>query len=127
MTDSLVFDQTFKLLAKSLDIAARRQSLIAGNIANLETIGYQPKELDFQKTLKNAMAGDGIGLSRTHSKHMTRNNDSNDNYDIYNLDSTTIDKEMLKLGENGGKYKTSTEFLLRKLSMLKVAITEGGR
>ena len=64
------FDRTYALLGESLNIAARRHSLITGNIANMDTVGYQPKDLDFNKTLQKAMKSGGGEAVPNPSKHM---------------------------------------------------------
>ena len=70
MVDQLISDKTIHLLEKSLDISARRHRVIAGNIANLDTMGYQPKELDFQQALQQALQRAPGPLTRTHEKHL---------------------------------------------------------
>ncbi len=136
MADSRLFGKTFDMLEKSLDVSARRHNLIAGNIANMDTVGYRPADLDFKKTLDRAMQpSQPDELSRTHRKHYAvretdtsgmTGKDSQD-VDIYHLDSVNIDTEMLNLVENNIKYRTTTEMLLRKMTLLKYAIDEGGR
>jgi flagellar basal-body rod protein FlgB len=131
-----LFDNTYKLLSKSLNINARRHSLITGNIANMDTVGYRPMDLDFNDTLKKAMAATKDGdLVRTHPDHLQgqsvgvgmSGNVRRDATNRYNLDSVNIDTEMTNLMENNLKYRTNVEILLRKIGMLRQAITEGGR
>lgn len=137
MADSRIFGHTAKMLSKALDISARRHNLIAGNIANMDTIGYKPKDLDFNKTLKRAMdEREPDYLDKTHIKHLSTNGDeqplnmtgeNSEEVDIYHLDSVNIDREMLNLTENNIKYRTATELLLRKMKILQYSIDEGGR
>ena len=136
MTDSRLFNETFQMMTKSLDISSRRHNLITGNIANMDTVGYKPRDLDFQKSLEKAMAGkEPETMSRTNEKHFS-GSDADGSYllgknsedvDIYHLDSVNIDREMTHLVENNIKYRTTAEFLSRQISKLKYAITEGGR
>ena len=136
MTDSRIFNRPLQVIAKSLDISAKRHNLISSNIANMDTIGYEPSDLDFQKTLKRAM-GDRQSdyMDKTHVRHLSpggqdsfsMNGDSSEEVDIYHLDSVNIDTEMLNLMENNIKYKTTTELLLRKMTMLNYSIDEGGK
>lgn len=135
MTASYPFDQTYAVLGKSLNISAKRHGLITGNIANIDTVGYQPKDLDFQETLRKAIDSTPGKLSRTHPGHLPSRGEldsvsgkprlrtGNPN----NPDSVDIDTEMTNLMENNLKYRTSVEMLLRKLGILRHAITEGGR
>ncbi len=134
MQHSLVFDHTFNILKKSLNITARRHSMISGNIANIDTIGYEPKDIDFYKVLERELNNQQDSLYCTHKKHFAHCCDfvlsgevrkSKD--DENNLDHVNIDTEMMKLLENSIKYRTSVEMLLRKISILRYVIQEGGR
>ncbi len=69
-----VFNHTFRALEKAIDISQKRQGVIASNISNLDTPGYKAREIDFQATLKKAMASDSHmaapSMARTHSDHL---------------------------------------------------------
>ena len=137
MAESRIFGHTVKMIAKSLDISARRHNLIAGNIANMDTIGYKPSDLDFNQTLKRALdEGEPDYLDKTHSNHLTgtgekeplnMNGENSEDVDIYHLDSVNIDREMMNLTENNIQYRATTELLLRKMKILEYAIDEGGK
>jgi len=130
MPDSIVFDKTVTLLKQSMDVASRRHGLITSNIANADNVGYQPKELDFQKALKAAMQPESEGLSVTQPGHIRRARHGGATEAALVRDvshSVDIDKEMTNLVENNIRYRTSAELLLRKLTILRQAITEGGR
>jgi flagellar basal-body rod protein FlgB len=43
--------------AQALQLRAERQRVIAGNIANADTPGYQARDFDFATALRNATAG----------------------------------------------------------------------
>jgi flagellar basal-body rod protein FlgB len=136
MADSRIFGHTSKMIGKALDVSAKRHNLIAGNIANMDTIGYNPKDLDFNRALKRAMgAKKSDPLDKTDHRHLSGNNeatfamqgeDSKD-VDIYHLDSVNIDTQMMNLVENNIKYRATTEMLLRKMKILQYSIDEGGR
>lgn len=136
MTDSRIFGRPLNVIANSLDISARRHNLISSNIANMDTIGYEPSDLDFQKTLQRAMGDQEPDyLDKTHSRHLSpcgedafsMRGSNSEEVDIYHLDSVNIDTEMMNLMENNIKYKTTAELLLRKMTMLNYSIDEGGK
>ncbi len=136
MADSRIYGHTSKLIAKALDVSAKRHNLITGNIANMDTIGYQPADLDFNRTLKRAMGEkEPDYLDKTHYKHLSTNNipgndligENSEDVDIYHLDTVNIDTEMMNLMENNIKYRTTTEMLLRKMKILHYSIDEGGK
>ena len=136
MTDSRIFGRTHQMIGKSLDISARRHNLITSNIANMDTIGYVSRDLDFQETLKQAMGRqEPETMEKTHPGHFSANGpppyslagDDSTAVDIYHLDSVNIDTEMMNLMENNVKYRTTTELLLRKMTLLNYSIDEGGK
>lgn len=49
-----LFDTTLGRLEAALDARLERQNVLAGNIANLDTPGYLPRELDFEKAMAAA-------------------------------------------------------------------------
>ncbi len=130
-----LFNETYRLLETSVDISARRHRLITSNIANMDTMFYKPKDMDFLDTLDKAMQAPPKPVIKTHKKHMTRPQNPLEMLtqqrtsikNRYHLDSVDIDTEMTNLVENNVKYRTSIEFLLRKVTILRQSIAEGGR
>lgn len=47
-----VFDQTLGTLERALDARLSRQNALAGNIANANTPGYVPKDVDFEAAMR---------------------------------------------------------------------------
>ena len=137
MADSRMFGPTYEMIGKSMDISSRRHNLIAGNIANIDTIGYAPSDIDFQSALKRAMTEpEPDALDKTNEKHLPGNIEGSagqinrmdsEDVDIYHLDSVNIDTEMMNLMENNVKFRSTAEMLLRKMTILNYAIDEGGK
>jgi len=135
MENSRLFNKTYRFIGKALDISSFRHSLISGNIANMDTIGYKPKDLNFQKTLEKEMQGSPPEeLSLTDTRHFSDFERSNeikgskyDNSDVFHLDTVDIDEQMSNLAENNIKYRESVELMIRKMRILKYSIDEGGR
>ncbi len=136
MDESRIFGRTYEMMGKALDVSAKRHNLITGNIANMDTIGYKPKDLEFKNTLNRLMTDRAPdSMSRTNEKHFSGVGEkqnaltgrNSEDVDIYHLDSVNIDREMTNLVENNIKYRTTTELVIRKLDKLKYAIREGGK
>jgi flagellar basal-body rod protein FlgB len=70
-------------------------------------------------------------LARTHAKHIEPGAGASlPEQSVYREDPLAvvdIDQEMTNLANNNLQYRTNTEMLMRKLSMIKYSITEGGR
>ncbi len=134
MSGSRIFDSTYGLLGNALDVSSRRHNLITSNIANIDTIGYKPVDLDFKATLEALMVEPKKEMAITHPRHITpgvippdMNGERFDMANIYHLDSVDIDREMESLVENNINYRTTAEMMMRKITLLKHAISEGGR
>ncbi|MBF0201406.1 MAG: flagellar basal body rod protein FlgB [Desulfamplus sp.] len=138
MSTSRLYNRTFDMLSHSLDISAKRHNLIAGNIANMDTIGYKPRDLDFLKTLEKAMgeAPPPQKIHMTHEKHLPGVEEeppfsfklyNTESVDENHLDSVNIDTEMMNIMQNNIKYRSTAEMLIRKMTILKHSIQEGGR
>lgn len=65
-------DTEIAFVQSALDLRARRQEVLAANIANSDTPNYKARDLDFSAALKSAMGADGgsLKLARTHGAHL---------------------------------------------------------
>ncbi len=136
MPDKLSFQRTFSTLERASAITQQRHSLITGNIGQLDTPYYRPKELDFKEALTEAMEGPFIRtqLVKTDPRHLGPEPGPMQGIDAFEEEGewngfnwVNIDKEMTKLMESDLMYRTTTEALLRKITLLKDVIREGGR
>lgn len=67
-------DQELAFVQSALNLRARRQELIAANIANADTPNYKARDIDFQTSLRSAMgaASGPLAMARTASGHLDR-------------------------------------------------------
>ena len=135
MTDKITFSNTLRLLENAVNIAHKRNSLMAGNISNIDTPGYKAKDIDFKSAMAEAInAGNSVRLKKTDSHHMEMNSGSFQGVEVFEEDGEwngynwmNSEELMTKLSENSLIYRTATEALLRKFEILKEVIKEGGR
>lgn len=66
-------DNLFGFHQSALGVRGARQQVIASNIANADTPGYQARDIDFSKTLRALLDNDrpAPSLLRTSSRHIT--------------------------------------------------------
>jgi len=137
-----LFGQSINLMSKALDLRVRKHSYMASNLANMDTPGYQVKDLEFQKVLQDALPDSStrMPLRRTHPKHIPAQNvekayeaaRKNVVYSVYGKDDNgddvlDIDLEMSKLAKNHLMYNATVQMLAKAFAGIKYAITEGGR
>ena len=117
-------------LKKALDVYADRHRVVAGNIANVQTEGYQAQEYRFEDLLSGADRR--LQGARTHQAHLPLGRHDLDDahgevrqtgsaYDngVNNVD---IDREMSELSTNDLSYRLATRLLAMKYQNLRSAI-----
>jgi flagellar basal-body rod protein FlgB len=132
----LNLDQYVSVHATALDVRSRRGELIANNLANADTPGYQARDIDFRQAMARA-AGEtptsGVQLSTTNAGHIGGNTSANaaTNPDLkYRtplapaLDGNTVDAqvEQAAFAENAVRYQATLTFLNSKFRGLLTAI-----
>ena len=111
LTDALDFH------AQALTLRSERQRLIAGNIANADTPGYQARDFDFAATLRaargDAATGDGIARNVMTSGGQLAPVLRYVQPKQTNLDSNTVDmdRERGNFMDNALKYDATLRFI----------------
>jgi flagellar basal-body rod protein FlgB len=105
-------------LESYLSLTNQRETVIASNVANVDTPGYRTKDVDFQHELSRAMATpDGTtpqAAVRDVSGLLERPDGNN----------VDIDREAMKLSEVQLQYQMGTELLKGEFHQLISAINE---
>lgn len=127
-----IFDNTtIPLISKLVDLSALRQKLISSNIANVNTPGYQRKDINFEGELKKAFHKPNVTIQETHPNHIPLRNSKNASPEIkstkFSLNSTgvntvDIDQEMAGLAQNHLVFNFGSTLLGKKFRGLKMAI-----
>jgi len=109
-----------------LDVAAKRQQLISGNIVNVDTPGYLAQDVTFDQQM--AM----LNLSGTSSGHLGLSVDSagirvtDSSSEVKpNGNSVDLDRELTESTKNGLEFVMLMQFLQNKLRTMRSSITEG--
>ena len=132
----LSLDQYVNVHATALDVRARRGELIANNLANADTPGYQARDIDFRQAMARA-AGDktvGTTMTTTQPGHIggASSADAAGSPDLkYRtplapaLDGNTVDAQMEQaaFADNTVRYQATLTFLNSRLKNLLTAIT----
>ena len=123
-------DPLFGIHAHALQIQQRRMTLLAGNIANADTPGFQARDLDFKAALEQAISGQGP-LQTSNANHLDGTGTTADAALQYRVplqpavDSNTVDvqTEQAAFMDSALRYQASLSFLDGKLRGLLTAIT----
>jgi flagellar basal-body rod protein FlgB len=131
----LSLDQYVSVHATALDVRARRGELIANNLANADTPGYQARDIDFRQAMARA-AGDktvSTTMTTTQRGHIggASSAEAASSADLkYRtplapaLDGNTVDAqiEQAAFSENAVRYQATLTFLNAKFRGLLTAI-----
>lgn len=132
-----IFPEGIGRLQTALDVASARHTVIASNIANIDTPGYTAKVINFQDAFQGALNGGGLGMKRSVEKHLSgmasagsmsayvkdqvNNSMRNDGNNV------NIDTEMMALSQNNILYNMAAQLIGSQFNSLKYAISEGRR
>jgi flagellar basal-body rod protein FlgB len=138
--DRLFFeDGGMERMERFMDLAVRRQKLIASNLSNVDTPGYKTVDIDFDRELESQLAGpagQGISMAVTDARHLATTSGAHqalpaqarevENLTLRNdLNNVNIDREMAELSTNAMKFAAVAQMIAGKFRTLKSAITEG--
>jgi flagellar basal-body rod protein FlgB len=148
---SWLTDPTQRVLAGALTGLSRRQELIAGNVANIDTPGYRPQSIDFESTLRAALdestspsttvglrppdlgPSASLGMARTDARHFqgTTMGIASGIAEATTFDGSTrndtntvdLESEMTALAESQLKFSAVAKLLSGRLGMLNDVVT----
>jgi flagellar basal-body rod protein FlgB len=130
MIDLLGSDPTMRFLETSMDLLSLRQSLVASNIANVDTPNYKAVDLDFKRELR-------VAIEQRESLETGRRGAAFRYQEVLSprivqcggparLDGNTvnIDGEMGKLSQVGAQFAQAAKLMAIKLRMIKAAMKD---
>jgi flagellar basal-body rod protein FlgB len=126
-----LFDATVDLLQQAAGFAMRRHAVLAQNVANVETPGYQGRDLVFARELDLAHQAQAMPVRFPASKEvdetqrafdvrLVRAPDGPPRPDGNDVD---IDRQMVKIAETALFHNAVVHLLIGKLNAMKAAIS----
>jgi len=97
-----------------MDLLATRQKLVAANVANLDTPGYQTKDLDFQFEFLSLQQGATPNV--VEPAGLPNKADGN---------NVNLDREARLLSENALRFNVASNLLRNEIRTMRKAIEEG--
>jgi len=135
MFDLVGSNSMIQTMDQALTLASRRQTLIASNLANLDTPGYRTRDFSFEGALKQAVSGQisPAHLQATHPMHLQGSStaslpastdplqpsaERNDGNDV------SLDRENMLLARTQINYQNASTFAQVELRKLYYMIRE---
>ncbi|MEZ9708840.1 flagellar basal body rod protein FlgB [Vibrio breoganii] len=108
------FDDALGLHPQMLQFRASRMEVIASNIANVDTPGYQAKSLSFDAAMAQASKGSDLGIQEMYRIPMQKSRTGN---------TVELFHEQAAFQKNAMEYEQTMKFLKSKVSGINKAIT----
>ncbi len=145
-----IFGKAFNILEHAIELRTKRNTVLASNIANVDTPAYKPKDIPFKEIMSRYLesSADPSSMKRTQHGHMAptpslttshekhfpwgsqqphETNELVHSTETGTPNSVDLDQEMAKLAANNLEYQAAVQALIRELELLRTAITEGGK
>jgi flagellar basal-body rod protein FlgB len=132
MFDVVSQDKTYGMLEEAMNIASARHSLIASNLANIDTPGYKAKDIAFKEELKVALdrahntdlsqASGSFTYERRYTPSVFESADTTARQDGNTVD---LDQQLGKLAKTTSVYSKASTLYSMKLKLLKQALQGG--
>ncbi|AEF46176.1 flagellar basal-body rod protein FlgB [Serratia sp. AS12] len=137
MIDKL--DAALRFGQEALNLRAQRQEILAANIANADTPGYQARDIDFAGQLNKVLAqgrvsGSGIALNMTSARHIPAQNMQPPQLDLLfrvpdqpAMDGNTVDmdRERTHFADNSLKYQTDLTLINGQIKGMMSVLQQG--
>ncbi len=143
-----LFDQTLSTLERSLDARLLRHNVLSGNLANVDTPGFVPKDVDFAAAMAKTGSSGELAVPRVSS--------APENAPVIALDtprgvpekpalaapgspvvavqgaaagldgnSVDLDRTLASIAENGLQYGATARAAAKKLAILRYVASDG--
>jgi len=118
-----LFTKTIDILSDLVGARSQRNEVLASNVTNIDTPGYEPKDVDFQNLL-GSMQGKSIRMARTNGKHFPASTPGGNLEIVTTGDRVNMDREMVSIAENHLMHNAAIEMLARKFRGLQTVLKE---
>jgi len=121
--------QLVAALRRQMTLAAARQIVAAGNLANASTPGFRAREVDFARTLDDSLS---TSLRLTNERHIQAGSAGGpETKEIAGAaarrdgNTVQIDRELLEMTRATGEFARAQTALAAKFRLVRYAINEG--
>lgn len=137
-----LFSFTQQLLELSMRVRGARHEVLSANIANADTPGYRPRDIDFDSIIRSVVEMDdyppvekerrletiaSTPLDLHTAIYEPTSVDNKHGEDRLDGNSVSLDRQMALLTENSLVYEANLTVLSRTLAGLRYVIGEGRR
>lgn len=119
-------------LGRQLTVAVAKQSVAAGNLANLDTPGYKTRDVSFDDMLAQQVES-SAAMAVTRPGHLTGSADAAPAHDVSEVDGLAtrrdgnnvgLDRELLSMSRASTDFSAAQTALSAKFRLVRYALAE---
>jgi flagellar basal-body rod protein FlgB len=122
-------DKALSQHTTALDFRAKRQQVIASNMANVDTPGYKAVDLAFPAQLQRAKQAE-LPMAGTHSGHINAGNTPSEGALVYrtasqqSIDGNTVSgqAEMAKFTDNALRFEAALKGVSQEMKRIRASL-----
>ena len=117
-------------LGRQMTRAVKRETLAAGNLANIDTPGYRSREMSFEAAMGSSNT---LAMAETDARHQAGTSvpssgtirESADMSAQRNGNNVQLDRELLEINRAMGDFSSAQTVLAAKFRLVRYAINDG--
>ena len=117
-------DRLFGIHEQSMLLRSQRTTILASNLANVDTPNYKARDIDFKSVLETQQSTSSMRINRTNNRHLSQPGSVSHASLQYrvplqsSLDGNTVDNhiEQGKFTDNAIHYQASLQFLSGRIN-----------
>jgi flagellar basal-body rod protein FlgB len=110
------------MLQGYLKVLSDRQTMIASNMANIDTPGYHTKDLNFQAAIRRVMDESGSGSSTVFEPASVETDGLPERPDGNNV---SVDRESMLMAQTQLQFQLGVQLVKSQMHMVMSAIKDG--
>ena len=127
----------FEVIARRMDWLGQRQNVLAQNVANSDTPGYEPQDMKdgpFGRLLARKLAP--VSPAATHPRHLegqspapgpSGTEEQRDRFETApSGNAVVLEEQLVKVAETQMDYQTMTNLYRKHLGMIRIALGRSG-
>ena len=118
-----IMNDTIRILEKALDVRMANNRVIASNLANVDTPGFQANRMDFEETMRQVTLAIEAGESDPQVEAIIL--PTSDPAVGLDGNNVNMEKELGALTANGTQYQLTARLLAAKLREIQTILDSG--
>lgn len=123
----------FRLVGQRLDYLTQRQAVLAENVANADTPGYRPNDLEpFAEQVVRAARASSLPMARTHPGHVQASGgrpepaEAGSMRDAYEVspsgNEVVIEQQMIAVTQNAMDHQLALNLYRKQAGLIRLAL-----